>query len=341
MTDDTTASPKSQPRVGGVVIGKNEGERLARALQAVVNQFATTIYVDSNSSDGSRELAEKTGAVVVHLTSGPYTPSRGRQTGLEELVRRNPGLEYVQFIDGDCLLRPSWLETAVNYLDQHPLVGAVFGRRREEKLENFYSRLMDIDWNHPPGEVPNFGGDALIRVGAITDAGGWSADTINAEDIDVSFRIREKGWTIVRLAAEMTLHDARMTRFGEYWRRSVRAGYGYVEVGLRYRHGPGRMLLRRAASSGFYVVVLPSIAVAGALTYWPVALVPAALYARVFVGMRRFALQRGATPKTAAAYASLNIVCKAASFAGALQSLVDHLQGRGTPRDDLIIYRRT
>jgi glycosyltransferase involved in cell wall biosynthesis len=338
---DNGIGPKRQPRVGGVVIGKNEGPRLVRALEAVVGQFATTVYVDSNSTDGSREAAEQTGAVVVHLTSGPYTPSRGRQTGLEELLRRNSAIEYVQFIDGDCLLQPGWLETAIAYLDQHAKVGAVFGRRREEKLENFYSRLMDVDWNHPPGEVPNFGGDTLVRTGAITEAGGWSPTTINAEDIDVSFRIREKGWTIVRLAAEMTLHDARMTRFGEYWRRSVRAGYGYVEVGLRYRHGPGKMLLRRAASSGFYVLVLPSVALAGALTFWPVVLVPAALYTRVFVGMTRFARKRGATLGTSMAYAGLNIVCKAASFAGALQSLADKFQGRGTPRDDLIVYRRS
>jgi cellulose synthase/poly-beta-1,6-N-acetylglucosamine synthase-like glycosyltransferase len=200
---------------------------------------------------------------------------------------------------------------------------------------------MDVDWNHPPGQVPNFGGDVLVRTRAITEAGGWSADTINAEDIDVSFRIRERGGTIARLATEMTLHDARMTHFGEYWRRSVRAGYGYVEVGLRYRHGPGKMLLRRAASSGFYVVVLPSVAVWGAFTSWPVVLVPAALYARVFVGMTRFALKREATLPTAMAYASLNIVCKAASFSGAVRALADHFQGRGTPRDDLIVYRRT
>jgi cellulose synthase/poly-beta-1,6-N-acetylglucosamine synthase-like glycosyltransferase len=253
MPDTSDAArPSSSPRIGGVVIGRNEGARLGRALEAAVQAFDVTVYVDSNSSDDSRALAAEKGALVVHLSSGPFTPSRGRQTGLEKLARDYPDLDYVHFIDGDCILRPDWIGAAVSFLESHPAVGAVFGRRREEDLTKFYNRLMDVDWNHPAGEVTNFGGDCLVRFQAILDAGGWSSNTINAEDIDVSLRMREKRWLIQRLGVEMALHDARMTHFGEYWRRSVRAGYGYLEVGLRFRHGPGRFLLRRAASSAFY-----------------------------------------------------------------------------------------
>jgi hypothetical protein len=200
---------------------------------------------------------------------------------------------------------------------------------------------MDVDWNHPAGVVTNFGGESLVRTRAVTEAGGWSGGTINAEDIDLSLRIREKGWTIVRLGQEMGLHDARMTRFAEYWRRSVRAGYGYVEVGLRYRKGPGKFLLRRALSSGIYALVLPGVAGAGAVAFWPLVLVPTALYARLFAGLTRFALERDASMSTALGYASLNMVCKAANLSGAIQAAADHVLRRTAPRDDLIVYRRT
>ncbi len=335
------ALPPGGERVAGVVIGKNEGERLLRGLAIATRSFALTVYADSNSTDGSREAAAARGATVLHFTEAPFTPSRGRQEGLEAVVRLRPDLPLVHFIDGDCLLQPGWVEEAVRYLDAHPDVAAVFGRRREERVrESFYSRLMDVDWDHPPGEVSNFGGDVLVRTRAIVDAGGWSASTINAEDIDVSFRIREKGWKIVRLGSEMTSHDARMTRFGEYFRRSLRAGYGYLEVGFRYRKGPGKLLLKRARSSAIYVLVLPLIAVGLGLVYWPLALLVLFSYLRVLFTMTRWARRRGARLPTAVAYAALNLVCKAASFWGSVRYLLDRLQRRGRPRDDLIVYRR-
>jgi hypothetical protein len=64
------------------------------------------------------------------------------------------------------------------------------------------------------------------------------------------------------------------------------------------------------------------------------------LYARLFTTMTRFALAREASLATALGYASLNLVCKAANLAGSARCLGDMLQRRGTPRDDLIVYRR-
>jgi cellulose synthase/poly-beta-1,6-N-acetylglucosamine synthase-like glycosyltransferase len=324
-----------------VVIGRNEGERLGRALRAAVPCFAATFYVDSNSTDGSRELAAGSGATVVWLDSGPYTPSRGRKVGLEELAKARPELEFVQFIDGDCLLEPGWARTAVEYLDANPKVGAVFGRRREERVrESLYSRLMDIDWEHPPGVVSNFGGDAMVRLRPLVEAGGWSSETINAEDIDASLRLRERGFDIVRLATPMTLHDARMNHFSEYFRRAVRAGYGYAEVGLRYRRGPGRFLIRRALSSLFYAGVLP-VTLLVLLALRPVyALIPLLLLLRVIVVTTRSARRRGAGLSTAVTYALFNLICKVGALWGSLRFVLDRAQRRGQPRDELVIYRR-
>jgi cellulose synthase/poly-beta-1,6-N-acetylglucosamine synthase-like glycosyltransferase len=331
----------SKTRVGIVLIGRNEAQRLGRVVGAACEQADCVVYVDSNSTDNSRELAASLGASVVHLTSGPYTPSRGRQVGFEEILRQNPDLPYVQFVDGDCVLAPGWIERAYQYIEANPRVGAVFGRRREENCaESFYSRLMDIDWDHPAGDVANFGGDSLIRAAAVRQAGGWSANTINAEDIDLSFRVRAQGWTIVRLAEEMTRHDVRMTLFAEYWRRSVRAGYGFAEVGWRYRHGPGKLLLRRMASAVLYGFLLPILAVVFAFVWWPISALIALLYARSLVVMTLWSRRRGASWRTSLAYADLNMVCKVAAFLGVARYLRDRAVGKAQPSDHLIVYRQ-
>jgi GT2 family glycosyltransferase len=340
MSPPDTPLPPLRERVGAVVIGKNEGGRLDRALEAVADRLEATVYVDSDSSDGSRERAAPRGVEVIHLREGPFTPSRGRQVGFEALLARRPDLEFVQFLDGDCVVRPDWIEAAVHHLDAHPGVAAVCGRRREERTAaSFWSRLMDVDWEGPSGEASHFGGDSLVRVAALRAAGGWSPNTINAEDVEVSFRLRAAGGRIERLGREMTLHDVRMTRFGEYWRRSLRAGYGYAEVGWRFRHGPGRLLLRRMASALLYGAVLPVVAVVGAWVWWPLAVGVALLYARLVLQLARFARERGAHRRLALAYGLLNALCKVAAALGVARYALDRLRGRDVPRDHLIVYR--
>ena len=56
-------------RVGAVVIGRNEGDRLIRCLDSLRQRVATIVYVDSGSTDGSRTVAERRGAIVVSLAS--------------------------------------------------------------------------------------------------------------------------------------------------------------------------------------------------------------------------------------------------------------------------------
>ena len=326
--------------VGAVVIGRNEGKRLGDSLAALRGQVAHVVYVDSSSTDGSRELARERGAQVIHLETGPYTPSRGRQVGLEELARSYPQVKYVQFIDGDCILDAAWLEKAHTFLEAHADVAAVFGRRREERCrESLFSRVIDIDWEHPSGEATNFGGDSLARVEALRQAGGWSINTINAEDIDLSFRLRERGWRIVRLAEPMTLHDIRMTRFSEYWRRGVRSGYGFAEVGLRHRRGPGKLLLRRMVSGVVYAVLLPLLGIAGAIWLWPLLVAVALLYLRLLWTLARRCRSRGGSPGTAVAYAGFNLSCKWANLIGSARYFLDCLRRKKAPSDHLIVYR--
>jgi cellulose synthase/poly-beta-1,6-N-acetylglucosamine synthase-like glycosyltransferase len=334
------ADPPSKAQVGVVLIGRNEAQRLRRVVAAACEQADYVVYVDSNSTDDSRELAASQGASVVHLTTGPYTPSRGRQVGFEAVLGQCPDLPYVHFVDGDCVLAPGWIERSFHYLEAHRRAGAVFGRRREERCaESFYSRMMDIDWDHPAGEATNFGGDVLLRTEAVQRAGGWSAKTINAEDIDLSFRVRAQGWTIVRLADEMTQHDVRMSRFGEYWRRSVRAGYGFAEVGWRYRQGPGKLLLRRMASAVLYGFLLPLAALVLVFFWWPGAALIGLLYVRVFWVIALWARRRGATWRTSLDYAALNLACKSAAFVGVARYMHDRAVGRAEPSDHLIVYR--
>ena len=123
---------KQFPQVGAVAIGRNDGDRIVRGLPTLTRQIPHVVYADSGSVDGSPDRARALGVHVVAITQPPHSAARGRQAGFDELLRVAPDIKYVHFIDGDCTLEPTWLETAVAYMEAHPKCAALAGRRREE-----------------------------------------------------------------------------------------------------------------------------------------------------------------------------------------------------------------
>lgn len=217
-------------RVGIVIIGRNEGERLLRCLASLA-QFPQLIYVDSGSTDDSVNAALSAGASVVALDmTVPFTAARARNEGFDRLRIIHPPAEYVQFVDGDCEVSQAWVPTAVDFLDANPAVAAVCGRRRERFPEkSVYNMLCDMEWDTPIGEAKACGGDVLMRVDAFGSVYGFRPDLIAGEEPELCVRLRSAGWKIWRLNQEMTLHDAAITRFGQWWKRSRRCGYAYAE----------------------------------------------------------------------------------------------------------------
>src|SRR5215831_7097113 len=104
--------------LGIVVIGRNEGQRLINCLKSVKDQAdASIVYVDSGSTDESVAAAKRLNVSVVNLDlSRPFTAARARNEGFAALVASDPGIRFVQFIDGDCELVRGWLETALTFI---------------------------------------------------------------------------------------------------------------------------------------------------------------------------------------------------------------------------------
>src|SRR5262249_504972 len=196
---------------------RNEGERLRRCLESA-STGAAVVYVDSGSTDGSAGWARDYGAEVVELDMTiPFTAARARNAGFRRLKETAPRLLYVQFVDGDCELAEGWLEKAVSFLGSHAGIGFVCGRRRERHpKKSMYNWLCDQEWDRPNGEADACGGDAMILAKAFEAVGGFRDDLIASEEPELCVRLRAAGYRIWRLDLEMTLHDASMTRFGQW-----------------------------------------------------------------------------------------------------------------------------
>jgi glycosyltransferase involved in cell wall biosynthesis len=245
--------------VGFVVIGRNEGPRLEACLRSVLAVSNRVIYADSGSVDGSRALAERLGAKVVALTDdGALTAARGRNAGYRQLLERSPECDFVQFLDGDCIMQPQWLPAALDFLGNHPEVAVVCGRRFEAHPDaSVYNRMCDEEWNTPCGEIAACGGDALIRRAALDQVHGYRDELRAGEEPEMTGRMRAADWKVWRIDVPMTEHDAQIHSFDQWWRRTQRGGFGYAQVWSVTGGLPQRIYGRQLASALTWVILIP------------------------------------------------------------------------------------
>ena len=259
--------------IGAVLIGRNEGARLECCLSSVVPIVDRAVYVDSGSTDGSVRKAMLAGAEVVNLgLERPFTAARARNAGFDRLLQGG-SFQYVQFIDGDCELQPGWIETASAFLDAHPGVAVVQGRVRERHPEaTIYNWLCDMEWQKELGESRACGGIAMMRADVFRAAGGFDARLIAGEEPELCVRLRAAGWKIWSLPDEMVLHDAGMTRFSQWWRRTLRGGHAFAEGAAMHGGPPERHKVRETRRALVWGLGIPVAALLGLLVVSPWAL---------------------------------------------------------------------
>ena len=327
-------------QIAVVVIGRNEGERLRQCLMSIDERVAGVVYVDSGSTDQSVALAESLGAQVVELdASVPFTAARARNVGIEHALRLASVVEFIQVIDGDCELIATWLERALETLVQQPKAAVVCGRRRERfPNASVYNRLTDMEWDTPVGETTECGGDALLRMKAFRKVSGYNASLIAGEEPELCLRLRRAGWTIHRIATEMTLHDVQMMHFGQWWRRTERSGHAFAESRALHGSSRERFCVHEVRSIVEWGFLLPAAALALAWFTWGASLLLLLGYVLLWRRVRAHRLEQGDPPALAELYARYVAIGKIAQFLGCLRYWVGRLAGG---RSRLIEYKNS
>ena len=325
--------------LGIVAIGRNEGERLVTCLESAKGHATQVVYVDSGSTDGSVESARSLGAEVVELDlSIPFTAARARNAGVARLLELVPDAQFVQFIDGDCELVDGWIEQGLAAFAMHPDVAVVCGRLRERHPgASLFNRLADLEWDTPLGELKSCGGISLMRIGPFLNVGGFDPSLIAGEEPELCVRLRSRGWKILRIDGEMALHDVAMTRLGQWWKRTVRAGYGDAEGATMHGAPPERHRVKELRSALVWGLAIPGIILGLAWPTCGLSLVLAMGY--LYLGYRivRHGRSRGWSDGDARLYATHCVAAKFPQAIGAVRYHLGRLVGR---RSGLIEYKR-
>lgn len=339
---NSTTSPKANylEQIGIVVIGRNEGERLKKSLNSVINENDCLVYVDSGSTDGSVSFARNLGVEVIELDpSISFSAARAYNTGLEHLLTLKPSLKFVQFLDGDAILVDGWLETASQELINHPNVAVVCGRRREEFPEkSLYNQLSELEWTTPIGEVKECGPEAMMRISSFLEVGGFNSILIAGEEPELCYRIREKGGKIIRLDAETSLHDVQMEYFSQWWQRCRRGGFAYAEEAWLHGFSTELYRVKQSLSIWFWTLCLPCVVflIFWQTGLWCLAILTVAyliLLGKTYVSSRQ---KRKINHKSAILYAIFCFIGKIPELIGQIEFIFRKLIGK---RRSLIEYK--
>ncbi len=308
-------------RLGVVVIGRNEGERLKSCLSQLAKLEYFTVYVDSGSTDNSVELASDLGAEVVELDMRiPFSAARARNEGFNRITSLVPNLSFVQFLDGDCTLDDNWLSSASEFLSTRRDIAVVCGRLVERFPDaSIYNRLASLEWSMISGEIKACGGCAMYRTNIFRNVGGFNPTVLAAEDDEICLRIRRQNEKIFFLDAPMADHDTAMFHFHQWWRRATRTGYAYAQGAQMHGKQGERHFVQQLRSTFLWGAFIPLVTALTIPITFGLSSVLLTIYLVLLIRIYRKSTARGWSKSDAMIYSLFVVLAKFPQLVGVLK----------------------
>jgi len=246
---------------------KNSRSIVKKALDSVLNQdtphyLMELIIVDGNSTDGTVKLLYDD-LKNTDLRFRIFSENSGLGTARQMVVDKALG-DYIVWVDADMILTNSYISNQVAFMDEHPKVGIAAGKYDVHighgvvaDLENVVY-VVDSVYGAPSaskfGSLPGTEG-CIFRVKAIRQIGGFDTRMSGAaEDTEVAYRMRCKGWKIA-LTKEKFAESTRQS-WSSLWAQYVWYGRGGHFV--FHKDSGGLTLWKMTPMAGFVAGVLRS-----------------------------------------------------------------------------------
>jgi hypothetical protein len=172
----------------------------------------------------------------------------------------------------------------------------------------------------------------LVRTAALRAVSGFDEALIAGEEPELCFRLRRQGFRILRIAADMALHDAAMVRFAQWWKRTERGGHAFAELGATH---PG-LFRRENRSIIFWGFVLPAAAFLSISVTGGLGLVLLMAYPALVLRILARRCTRGDALRDASLFAAACVIGKLPEVTGMGRYWWSRMRGR---RNELIEYK--
>lgn len=185
-----------------IIVGKNEEKILDKCFSSVSLITDNIIYVDSDSTDKSIQIAKKYKKIkIISLITENYfhTASLARSIASKEVKTK-----FIQFIDADMTLNKEWIEIAKERLETNSKLAAAVGFKKD------YTNLDSDDYTIRKDKkefYPDYlSGAFLIKKNEYDLAGGFDPLVPWDEERDLYLRILKNKKKVIYLDTLMASH---------------------------------------------------------------------------------------------------------------------------------------
>ncbi len=188
------------------------------------------VVVDEASYETTRALAEPRGARVL-------TPNRGAAAARNLGAARARG-EIVLFLDADCVPERNWRRAMLAPFADAEIVGACGMKRTHQRgiVPRFIQ--LEFDYRYDNERALRYidfvdSGTAAYRREVFLREGGFDTRLSDAEDVDLSYRLSERGYKMA-FAAEAVVYHPHPESLLEYVRRKFVYAFWRAQVYARH-----------------------------------------------------------------------------------------------------------
>ena len=231
---------------GLIIPTLNAGAQFRTLLEQLAAQTLPTqkLIVDSESTDGTAELAKNFGVEVLKIPRRTFNHGATRQFALEHLQKKF-SLDVMIFITQDVLLHDNEsLATLVKILGEDKSVGLSYERQLPHKNATNEAKILRA-FNYPPesqlrsladkkifGIKTAFASNsfAAYRIEALQSVGGFPSNVPLSEDMYVAAKMLLRGLKIYYAASAQVYHSHNYTAAQEFRR--------YVQIGKFHAQEP-------------------------------------------------------------------------------------------------------
>ena len=268
------------PNVSIVIIGRNEARNIPTCIQSIremdyPQDKLEIMYVDTDSNDGSPEVALTCGVTVHEEHSNFPSAGRARNRGWHEAKYNT-----VHFIDGDMTIAPQYLREAVLLIGKDGVAG-VIGRLKERYADrNFIAHILEYPWAAREAgfvDAPGAGG-TLLRT-ALAEVDGYNAEILRGQETELGYRLRQRGYKIILIDQTMGTHDYEVHNLVDLWKWYATKGRSFMRI-LRLPPSESIAGEQRAGHRAIQQFVLAILGSGGLLLsglWWVFAFIPVLL----------------------------------------------------------------